>query len=271
MILPRFCLLLAVAGVASGQSVEFTSLTPGVLEERLRLAHPQVAERYRRLRTLFEQTGCDASALREQIVRGSKEPNLICSVPGTGESARKILVGAHFDHYLGDGVINNWTGAILMPSLAELVRSKPHRHSFEFIGFAAEEKGLLGSKAYVKALSKDDRKQIAAVVTMDSLGLSSTKFWPNGSTKELGIAAARIAMSLQLDFGGVNVDQVGTTDSATFKAAGIPVLSLHSITQETWRLINSEKDVWGSLSWKSHYDSHRLISALLVYLDQSLP
>ena len=49
---------------------------------------------------------------------------------------------------------------------------------------------------------------------------------------------------------GVNVDAVGTTDSATFHSAGIPVLSLHSVT---------------------HYDTHWFVSALLTYLDRKLP
>ena len=266
----RSLLPFMLGAVAYGQIVEFTVLKDGVLEERLRLAQPKIAERYRRLKSLFHETGCE-SALREQAVKRSKEPNLICAVSGNGQSPRRILVGAHFDCAGGDGVIDNWTGAILLPSLAEFMRQKSRRHSFEFIGFAAEEKGLRGSETYVKSLTKEERAQIAAVITMDSLGLTPTKFWPNSSTQELVIAALRIANALKLNFSGVNVDQVGTTDSATFKAAGIPVLSLHSITQETWTTINSRKDVWASLSWKDYYDTHRLVSALLVFLDQTLP
>ena len=65
--------------------------------------------------------------------------------------------------------------------------------------------------------------------------------------------------------------QVGTTDSQTFKDADIPVLSLHSVTQQTWTTINSSKDVWRAVSWKDYYDTHRLVAALLVYLDRTLP
>jgi len=250
------------------QTVTFTVLGEGVLEQRLRTATPKVAQRYQRLKELFEQTGCNQ--LREQPVRGSKQPNLICSSPGEGGGTR-IVVGAHYDSAGGDGVIDNWTGAILMPSLAEFIREKPRRHAFEFVGFAAEEKGLLGSRAYLKALKPEDRKQIAAVVTLDSLGLSSTKYWPNSSSKELASMAAVLARAMKLDFAGVNVDAVGSTDSVTFHTAGIPVLSLHSVTQETWKLINSPYDVWATLKWKDYYDTHRFISALLAYLDQKLP
>jgi hypothetical protein len=267
----RCLLILALAAAAAAQPVEFTVLKEGVLQERLRLAHPRNAERYTRLRTLFQQSGCRGDSFREQAVKGSKEPNMICAVSGTGESPRKIIVGAHFDSVGGDGIVDNWSGAVLLPSLADFLRRSPRRHTFEFVGFAAEEKGLLGSRTYLKSVSKEERARIAAVITMDSLGLGPTKCWPNGSTKELLITAAAVARALNLDFRGVNVDQVGTTDSQVFKDAHIPVLSLHSVTQETWEIINGSKDVWSAVSWNDYYDTHRLVSALLVYLDRTLP
>jgi len=165
--------LVAVLAMAQSQTIGFKIIDDGVLEERLRLAHPKTQERYQRLRTLFEKTGC--TGLREQKVRGSKEPNLICALPADEASATTIVVGAHFDSAGGDGVLDNWTGAILLPSLAAVLRQQPRRHTFQFFGFAAEEKGLLGSAAYLKALDAEGRKRIAAGITMDSLGLTSTK------------------------------------------------------------------------------------------------
>jgi hypothetical protein len=263
------CFVIVLASLQA-ETIEFKALTEGVLEDRLRLAHRKVGERFHRLKALFEREGC--LNLREQKVSGSKEPNLICTVEGSGASPRRILVGAHFDSAGGDGIIDNWTGAILLPSLAAFLREKPRKHSFEFIGFAAEERGLWGSRAYLKALNKEQREGVAAVLTMDSLGLTPTKFWPGSSSRELVLMAASVAAAMKLGFAGVNFDGVtASTDSMTFHSAGMPVLSLHSATQETFRLINSPKDVWKSVSWKDYYDSHRLVSALLVYLDQKLP
>lgn len=267
----RWLLILLLSAVGAAQPLEITVLKEDLLQEHLRLAHPQNPERYKRLKALFVEAGCEGGAFREQAVKGSKEPNLICEVAGSGESPNKIIVGAHFDAVGGDGVIDNWSGAVILPSLAEFLRSSPRRHAFEFVGFAAEEKGLFGSKAYLKSVSKEDRARIAGVVTIDSIGLTPTKFWPNGSSQELVTHAALVAQSLKLDFQGVNVDQVGTTDSQVFKDARIPVLSLHSVTQETWGVINGSKDVWSAVSWRDYYDSYRLVSTLLVYLDRKLP
>lgn len=267
----RFVLWIAVAVIAAGQPLEFRLLKEGVLQERLRMAHPKNPERYRRLKALFDESGCTGDKFREQSFKGSKEPNMICDVEGTGEGRSRIVVGAHFDAQGGDGIIDNWSGAVMLPSLVETMRGHPLKHAIEFVAFAAEEKGLLGSRAYLKSIPVEDRKQIGAVITMDSLGLTPTKCWPNGSTRELLVIAAGVAQALQLDFRGVNVDGVGTTDSQVFMDAGIPVLSLHSVTQETFQLINSRKDIWPAVSWKDYYDTHRLVSALLTYLDRTLP
>jgi hypothetical protein len=264
-------ILLAATASAQSQSLEFKTLKEGVLQERLRLAHPKNPERYKRLKELFAQSGCKDDSFHEQKVGGSKEPNMICGLAGTGEHSRKIVVGAHFDSVGGDGIIDNWSGAVLLPMLFEFAAGTQRHHAFEFIGFAAEEKGLLGSRAYLKSIPKADRGQIAAVIIMDSLGLTSTKCWVNGSTQELVGAAARVASALKLDFQGVNVDRVGTTDSQPFKEAHIPVLCLHSVTQETWPVINGSRDVWSAVSWSDYYDTHRLVSALLRYFDETLP
>lgn len=267
----RLVPILAAALIALAQPIEYRVPKEGILQERLKLAHPKNQERYWRLKALFDETGCRGDAFREQAVKGSKQPNLICAVVGTGESPRKIVVGAHFDCTGGDGVVDNWSGAILLPSLSQFLRESPHRHTFEFVGFAAEENGLLGSSAYLKSIAKPDRKLVAAVITMDSLGLGPPMCWPNGSTKELITAARIIAQAVQVKFGGVNVDAVGTTDSENFLRARMPVLSLHSVTQATWRKLNTREDVWRLVSWKDYYDTHRLLSALLVYLDRNLP
>ena len=44
----------------------------------------------------------------------------------------------------GEGVVDNWNGASLLPSLFESLESQALRHTFRFIGFAEEETGLSG-------------------------------------------------------------------------------------------------------------------------------
>jgi Zn-dependent M28 family amino/carboxypeptidase len=64
----------------------------------------------------------------EQPVKGSKLPNVICLLPGTSDKV--IVVGAHFDRVSeGDGVVDNGSGASLLPSLHEAVKIVPRKHT----------------------------------------------------------------------------------------------------------------------------------------------
>lgn len=264
---PLLSLILSTAGAA--QTIEVAQLDESLLRQRMQLVDPQVPERFQRLRSLLQQAGC--SDLQEQPVKRSKEPNLVCTIPASDPNAKTIIVGAHFDFKGGIGVVDNWTGAVLLPTLAELMRKQPHRHGLRFIGFASEEHGLRGSKSYVKAMSEAERRQAAAFVGIDAMGLQPTHYWPRGSTPELVSAAQLVADSMKLELGRWNLNGLGTTDSESFRKAGIPVISFHSLTREKWSMINSKRDVWGALSWKEYWDSSRLIATLLLHLDQKLP
>lgn len=78
-----------------------------------------------------------------------------------GESPETIVVGAHFDHIsAGSGVVDNWSGASLLPSLVQSLNNAPRHHTFVFIGFAGEEQGLIGSDYYVHHLLPRERSAI---------------------------------------------------------------------------------------------------------------
>jgi hypothetical protein len=88
-------------------------------------------QRKETLKHVFKEAGRDDQQLIEPSVKGSKLPNVICMLPGSSENT--IIVGAHFDHAdAGDGVIDNWSGASLLPSLYEAVKSEPRKHPYGF-------------------------------------------------------------------------------------------------------------------------------------------
>jgi Peptidase family M28 len=94
---------------------------------------------------LFGDAGCSAPNLSEQKVRGRKEPNVICTLPG--ETSDVILIGAHFDHASeGSGIVDNRSGASILPSLFQSLAGSKHKHTFVFVGFTGEESGEIGSR-----------------------------------------------------------------------------------------------------------------------------
>jgi len=261
--------LLTCVFPAAAQQIQYVRVAPLVLEERLHRVTDKTAKREQTLHELFESAGCKDALLNEQPVKGSRTPNLICTLTGTEEA--RVVVGAHYDKVAnGHGVIDNWSGASLLPSLFEGLHGKPRRLTFVFIGFTDEEKGLVGSTFYVSHLTKEDKSRIRAMVNIDSLGLSDTKIWLSRADKNLANAAAAIAHALNLPVSVMNVDKVGLSDSGPFLAARIPVIDFHSLTQETFRILHSSQDAFPALQMKEYVDSCNLLVAYLAYLDSTL-
>jgi hypothetical protein len=135
-----------VAITAPAEELQYRPVSRAAVETRLKQFSWKNNEREAKLKKMFQEAGCDGY-VTEQSVRGSKLPNVICILPGNSE--RTIIVGAHFDHNgAGDGVVDNWSGASLLPSLYEAIKPAPRNHTFIFIGFTDEESGLIGSRYY---------------------------------------------------------------------------------------------------------------------------
>jgi Zn-dependent M28 family amino/carboxypeptidase len=182
------------------------------------------------------------------------------------------VVGAHTDHVdsFGDGVVDNWTGASLLPSLLYSLSGQSRRHTFVFVGFAAEEQGLVGSAYYAEHLTPEQRTRVEAMVNMDSLGLTPTKVWATHADKALLDALVSVASASSLPIAAVNVDGLGTADSESFARYQIPRITLHSVTQETWPILHSVRDQLNAVKMKDYYDSYHLIAEYLAYLDDTL-
>jgi peptidase M28-like protein len=244
-------------------------VAPAVLEKRLNSVVDKSPDREKVIVGLFREAGCDQDALNEQPVKGSRTPNVICTL--TGGSDARVIVGAHYDKVPNSrGVIDNWTGTCLLPSLFEALRTKPHRLTFVFASFTDEEKGLVGSQYFVKHLTPEDRRKIRAMVNIDSLGLSDTEVWLSRADKNLAKAAGTVAHSLQLPLTAVNVDRVGLSDSRPFLDRKIPVIDFHSVTQATLHILHSPQDRIQAVHLEEYEKSYELLAAYLAVLDATL-
>ena len=258
--------MVSAALFAAGLS--FQAVKREVVEQRLRSFSRDNAQRESILKNMFAEVGC-SDHLTEEPVKYVKQPDLICVLPG--ETDQVIFVGAHFDHVLlGDGVVDNWSGESLLPSLYQGLRTQPRRHTFIFIAFTGEEKGELGSQAYVRRMSKDDVARARAMVNMDTLGLGPTEMWLSHADPFLAAALRAVAKSLSLPLGVVNVDGFGSSDSEEFARRKIPRITIHSVTQQTWSILHSAQDNMKAVHLDDYYDSYRLIEGYLVYLDGAL-
>ena len=160
---------------------------------------------------LFQLGGKDLGALMDQAVRREFEAvplgvqldatvrssiqrsgtaNVLGKLPGRGPLASEaVLIGGHYDHFgigapvNGDSIYNgaedNASGTAAVLTAAEaFARSGVHtKRSLVFVGFTAEESGLLGSQAMV-ARSAIPLSRIAAILNLDVMNL-------NGRTQDV--------------------------------------------------------------------------------------
>jgi putative aminopeptidase FrvX len=256
----------AFAVMTYGQTVQVKFLPQNVIEKRLGSYPVKNFEREPAMKALFEEVGCNS--LSEQQVKGTKAPNLICTLKGTTDST--IVVGAHFDLVeKGHGVVDNWSGSSLLPSFYQGLSESPRKHTFVFVSFTGEERGLLGSESFVKQLG-DQKSSVKAMVNLDTLGLGQTKVWLSHSDRNLANWLAVIAKQLDIVIGAVNVDGVGTTDSEPFRERKIPAITVHSVTQDTWPILHSSRDKIEAIHMDDYYQSYKLLIAYLSVLDQRL-
>ncbi|HYK92033.1 MAG TPA: M28 family peptidase [Acidobacteriota bacterium] len=262
-------LVLFFVSVGQAQSIQYSRLQRNVIEKRLLQFAGNDRVREATLKRLFEEAGCTGEHLKEEQVKHADSPNVICTLPGSSNEV--IVVGAHFDHVsTGSGIVDNWSGASLLPSLYQSLSASSRRHTFIFIGFTGEELGMVGSRFYVKQIPHDELAHIHAMIDMDTLGLGPTEIWVSNSDPSLVKLLAGAASALGLPVKGMNVDGVGDSDGSSFKRVKIPVITLHSVTSETLRILHSIRDDPAAIKLDDYYDTYSLIAGYLAVLDRKL-
>jgi len=262
-------LFLAVSAPAPAQTqITFTPVQKEIVLARFQDVPDKNAERQHKIKALFVEAGC-GDFVSEQRLKHSDYSNVICRLPG--ETEEVIIVGAHFDKVVnGTGAIDNWSGASLLASLYQSLIAAKRHHTFLFISFCEEERGLIGSEFYASHMSNDDIARTEAMINLDTLGLSPTKIWVHNADKNLVGALASVSQALHLPASEMDIERVGSSDSESFAGKHIPRITIHSLTQKTFPILHTRDDTPKQLHPDDYYDTYRLLSGYLVFLDGTL-
>ncbi len=262
----RAPVFLAAISVLFAEKVAFDRVPDAVLDQRLEAVQKKNPARLALLTELFRSAGCTDGDLVERRAKGSKLPNLICTLPGTGPDW--IIVSAHYDKVAaGEGAIDNWSGASLLPSLYQSYKKQTLKHTVLFIGFSDEEAGLVGSKAFVKELLPEEIARIKALVNVDSVGTGNIKVWSMRAHRPFTNLAALIGKTMNIEVTGMDVDRVGDTDSHPFLDKKVPVIDFHSLDNTSIRLLHSDKDILSAVDRARYRETYGFLAAYLGYLD----
>lgn len=168
--------------------------------------------------------------------------NVVGHVRGTTSPDDVIVVSAHFDHLgVRDGAVyygadDNASGSAALLALAAYVVRHPLRHSVVFAAFDAEELGLRGAEAFVRALPfPKHRLRLDINVDMISRGddgrlfVAGTYHYPRLlPIVESGAQGAGVPVHLGHDrpmyLTGLVANWTSASDHGAFHAQGIPFL-----------------------------------------------
>lgn len=220
-------------------------------------------ERFVAVKALFEKAGASASDI--SVEKYKSVENLVVRKQGT--SAETIVIGAHYDKVSdGCGVIDNWTGIVAIVHLYETLKNVPLRKTIIFVAFGKEEKGLIGSRAMVDAIAKDQLGLYCAMVNVDSLGLSAPQVLDNASSKKMGELAANVAKEMKVPFSHASIGNADA-DSSSFVRKKIPALTIHGLNNEWSSIIHTRNDQVSKVNPASVYLGYRFVLALVSRLD----
>ena len=157
-----------------------------------------------------------------------------------------LLLQAHLDHIGTDrhgrvynGADDNASGSAGVLGLARRFSGEPQpRYTISFQWYTGEEKGLLGSKLYVKypSLPKDSPniKKHIFMLNLDMIGRFKARRLPAGRLKNLSYARPNVPIILKELYvkypyaRGITSSANEGSDQLSFHRVGIPVVFLHT-------------------------------------------
>jgi Iap family predicted aminopeptidase len=212
------------------------------------------------VRALFEKMGVPSSDV--SIDKHKNVENLVIRKQGIGDE--KIVVGAHYDKVEeGCGSIDNWTGIVTLAHLYKTIKEVSFKKTVLFVAFGKEEKGLIGSRAMVDSISKEQINQYCAMINIDSLGLGAPQVAHNMSSQKLEEMASTWAKEMKMPFGNASIEYADS-DSSSFLAKKIPAITIHGLTKDWASILHSRNDQSAKINSLSVYLGYRLALAVLV-------
>lgn len=205
--------------------------------------------------------------VKEKEYKGESR-NVVAEIPG--QLDQWIVVTAHYDTtFLSVGSYDNMTGCIAMLDMMEaMAETAPNRYGVRFVFCGSEERGLLGSKAYVAA-HKDELDKIALNINIDMVGTILGKFIARVSAEEKLVSyieyfAAEMGWPIEARSG------VYSSDSTPFADAGVPALSFARLAGGSVAPIHNRYDTPVVLSAEQQLKDSAFMSAFLGRMANSV-
>lgn len=152
--------------------------------------------------------------------------NVVARIEGTDKADEILTLTAHYDSVPeGPGAYDNMSGCAIIMELCRYFQAHRPRRTMEFIWFGAEEKGLCGSRSYVK----DHKEELAKHRFNMNVDLAGQLVGGTvlGVTAEAEVCETLLDMALESGIGASAKNQIWGSDSNAFAWNGIPAMTLN--------------------------------------------
>ncbi|MBR0130217.1 MAG: M28 family peptidase [Firmicutes bacterium] len=193
-----------------------------------------------------------------------KSWNTVAEIPG--ECDEWITMSAHLDSRpLAKGVWDNLTGCItLLNTIDMAAKTGKHHYGLRCVFVGSEERGLLGSKAYVRD-HEAELDKILVNVNVDMIGSIMGKVICAVSADQAAIDYLK-GFSFDKGFPLRAMQRVMSSDSSSFADKGVPAYSFGKMAPHNQAVIHSRYDDGSTVSAKQIQEDANFISEFTVKL-----
>jgi len=164
---------------------------------------------------------------------------VIAELPGKREEW--IVLSAHYDTTsLSHGAYDNMSGCAGLLGIMEQMKGKELNYGLRFVFCGSEERGLLGSKAYVRDHEKELRQTVLNI-NLDMIGCIMGKFI-SCVTGEEKMCHYISYLGDELGFPVEVKQDVYSSDSTPFADKGVPAVSFARIAPPNTATIHNRYD-----------------------------
>ena len=171
--------------------------------------------------------------------------NVVAEIPG--RNGEFITLSAHLDTTrMSHGSYDNMSGCVGLLGVMDALKGADLKYGLRFVFCGSEERGLLGSKAYVRD-HEQDLEKTALNINLDMIGTIMGKFIACASAEE-ALASYLRYMGAELYFPVDAHTGVYSSDSTPFADKGVPAVSLARIAGGNAAPIHCRYDTMDVLS-----------------------
>jgi hypothetical protein len=231
--------LAAVTNGTTGDNGTVFGTLGGSYDKKEPLPPPMIVitgEHYNRMARLAEKNVAVKMQLevRTKIYEDNLETfNIVGDIPGGKKKDEVVILGAHFDTWHGGtGATDNDTGTAVMMEAVRILKALnvPMDRTIRIGLWAAEEQGLLGSRAYVTEhfANREDMKvkpehaKVAAYFNHDNGSGKIRGIYLQGNDMCRPIFEAWLKPFRDLGASTVTIRNTSGTDHQSFDAVGLP-------------------------------------------------